>query len=73
MEIIEPDNLKNWAHIVDGKVVNVCLWDGVTLYQPEDDLVEIPDGSHAGIGWDYIDGKFVDNRPVEVSVIEGDK
>jgi hypothetical protein len=53
--------IKTYAHIVDGKVVNVSLWD----QEPEDEtLVEIPEGSSAGIDWDYTDGEFVDNRPV---------
>jgi hypothetical protein len=66
MKIIEPDNLKTYAHIVDGKVVNVSVWDGVTHWEPSESVVEIPEGIVAGIGWDYIDGEFVDNRPVEV-------
>jgi hypothetical protein len=57
--------MKRMAHIVGGKVVNVSLWDGVTPYQPAEELVEIPEGVTAGIDWDYIDGEFVDNRPVE--------
>ena len=63
INIQEPDNLKNYAHIVDGKVVNVSVWDGGAPYTPDEELVKIPEGSTAGIGWDYIDGKFVDNRP----------
>ena len=53
------------AHIVDGKVVNVSLWDGETQWTPAEEVVEIPEGVTAGIGWDHIDGEFVDNRPVE--------
>jgi hypothetical protein len=60
----EPENLKNYAHIVDGKVVNVSVWDGLTPYEPSGELVEIPEGVTAGIDWDYVDGEFVDNRPV---------
>jgi hypothetical protein len=53
--------MKTYAHIVDGKVVNVSVW----ASEPEDKtLVEIPEGTTAGIDWDYIKGKFVDNRPV---------
>ena len=65
MKIAEPDNLKHMAHIVNGKVVNVSLWDGVSNWEPDEQVVEIPEGSHAGIDWDYVDGEFVDNRPVE--------
>jgi hypothetical protein len=60
INIQEPENLKTYAHIADGKVVNVSLW----AEAPEDEaLVEIPEGVVAGIDWDYIDGEFVDNRP----------
>jgi len=65
MKIIEPDNLKTYAHIVDGKVVNVSVWDGETEWTPAEEVVEIPEGVTAGIDWDYIDGEFVDNRPEE--------
>jgi hypothetical protein len=54
------ENLKTFAHVSGGKVVNVSLW----LNDPEDEtLIEIPKESAAGIDWDYIDGEFVDNRP----------
>jgi hypothetical protein len=60
INIQEPENLKTYAHILDGKVVNVSLW----AEAPKDEtLVEIPEGITAGIDWDYIDGEFVDNRP----------
>jgi hypothetical protein len=64
-EIEKSENLKRYAHIVKGTVVNVSVWDGVNVYQPVEKLVEIPEGSAAGPGWDYVGGKFVDNRPVE--------
>lgn len=60
--------IKKMAHIVDGKVVDVSLWDGVTEWQPEDEVVEIPEDSYAGIGWDYDGKKFVDNRVNEFDV-----
>jgi hypothetical protein len=59
---------KTYAHIVDGKVVNVSIWDGEAPFTPDEQLVEIPEGTTAGIDWDYIDGKFVDNRPPSVSM-----
>lgn len=68
--------MKYMAHIVEGKVVDVSLWDGLSEWEPGDDLVEIPlieffdeetgetrTMPSAGIDWDYIDGSFVDNRP----------
>jgi hypothetical protein len=52
VKIDEPDNLKTYAHIVDGKVVNVSVWDGVTAWEPSEEVVEIPEGVTAGIDWD---------------------
>jgi hypothetical protein len=63
MKIDEPDNLKTYAHVVDGKVINVSLWDGETPWTPAEEVVEIPEGITAGIDWDYVDGEFIDNRP----------
>ena len=46
------------AHIItDGKVTNTIIVDSLD-FMPG--LVEATSGS---IGWDYIDGQFVDNRP----------
>jgi len=60
----EPENLKTYAHIVNGKVVNVSLWDGESDWTPAEQVVEIPKGVTAGIGWDYSKKNgFVDNRP----------
>jgi hypothetical protein len=64
MNIQEPENLKTYAHIVNSKVVNVSIWNGEAPYIPEQQIVEIPEGVTAGIDWDYIDKKFVDNRPI---------
>lgn len=57
--------MKKMAHIVEGKVVNVSKWDGESDWTPSEEVVEIPEGVVAGIDWDYIDGEFIDNRPVE--------
>jgi hypothetical protein len=54
---------KIWACIQGDKVQDVIVWDGESEFNPGLKLVEIPRDSHAGIGWDYVDGKFVDNRP----------
>jgi hypothetical protein len=64
INIEEPDNLKTYAHIVGGKVVNVSVWNGEAPFSPDEELIEIPNGSGAGIDWDYKDGEFVDNRPI---------
>jgi hypothetical protein len=60
---------KVYAQIIEGKVVNVSLWSEA----PEDEsLIEIPAGSLAGIDWDYIDGKFEDNRPKQAQLPESE-
>lgn len=61
--------MKNMAHIDNGKVVNVSLWDGISEWHPDEQVVEIPQDQVVGIGWDYVDGVFIDNRPVETFVI----
>ena len=71
----ENPDLADYAVVADGKVVNVIVWDGVSSYDPGEGLTLVPlpfeedeGGTRrytGGIGWDYIDGEFVDNRPVE--------
>jgi hypothetical protein len=61
-------------------VVNVIVWNGVQPYQPAEGVTLVPlpfveetdeetgetvGRYQGGIGWDYVDGQFVDNRPVE--------
>ena len=58
-------NLKTYAHIVDGKVVNVSVWNGESDWTPDEEIVEIPEGVFAGIGFDYDGKNFIDNRPQE--------
>jgi len=61
-----------YAVIRDGKVENTVLWDGQAAWQaPEGTETvricdeDVPAAGSPGIGWDYADGKFADNRPVE--------
>lgn len=54
--------MADYAQIENGKVVNVVVSD--PLHAAEQSLVVIPEGSGAGIGWSYVNGQFVDNRPV---------
>ena len=61
IEIQEPDNIKNYALVENGKVINVVIWNGESDLPYADKLVELTD--NAGIDWDYKDGKFIDNRP----------
>ena len=64
-KIVEPDNLKHYAIVVDGVVVNTVVWDGVSEYNPEALLVDLTGvDPEPGIAWDYDGKKFVDNRPV---------
>jgi hypothetical protein len=67
IKIEEPENLKSYALVIEDKVVNVCLWDGETDWTPEGEVVLIPESSSAGIGWDYIDNEFIDNRPAPIN------
>lgn len=65
----------DWARIVDGKVEAIIVWDGATPYPNSEGLINIPyveremDGGgtevvrSAEVGFDYVDGEFVDNRP----------
>jgi hypothetical protein len=57
---------KIYAHIVEEKVVNVSVWTSEPVGELNEQFVEIPEGLSAGIGWDYKDKKFVDNRKPEL-------
>jgi hypothetical protein len=54
-----------WAVIDGSQVVNTVVWDGTSAWSPPSGttLVSLADHPHVGIGWDYEDGQFVDNRP----------
>ena len=52
------------AHVItDGKVSNTIIVDSLD-FMPG--LVEATAGS---IGWDYVDGQFVDNRPIPPEIV----
>ena len=59
--------MKTGAVIEAGKVVNVIVLPddpGVRAeFAARVGAVEMPDGTAAGIGWDYDGKEFVDNRP----------
>jgi hypothetical protein len=61
MEIVK----QLWAVIEGNTVINTVLWDGESKWsQPEGAmLVSLSDRPHVGIGWEYVNGEFVDNRP----------
>lgn len=48
----------NFAIVEDGVIVNVAVSDSPIA----DNWIELPDG--VGIGWSYIGGEFIDNRPI---------
>lgn len=54
--------MKSYAIIENNVVVNVAVADDA--FAQSQGWVEISQG--AGIGWEYIDGVYVDNRPVVV-------
>lgn len=55
--------MATYAVIENGKVVNVCV------AEPSDIKPSnwVPCES-ANIGWDYLDGQFIDNRPIPEAV-----
>lgn len=59
--------MKTGAVIEAGKVTNVIVLPADAKERAEIaalvGAVEIPDGTAAGIGWDYDGKEFVDNRP----------
>ncbi len=59
---------KSYAHIKDNKVINVIVWDGESELSYADELAPLID--NAGIGWDYVDKVFVDNRPKNDFTVE---
>jgi hypothetical protein len=58
-------DVHGWACIAGGKVEHVVRWDGVSDWPPATDylMIDLADYPHVGVGWDYVDGEFVDNRP----------
>jgi hypothetical protein len=50
-----------YAIIENGKVVNVVTWDSVSAWADSGKAVALTES--AGIGWDYANGIFTDNRP----------
>jgi len=51
--------MSNFAIIENGKVINAVVAEAD--YASDQGWIALPMG--AGIGWDYINGQFVDNRP----------
>lgn len=58
------NKMNKWAIVENGVVVNVVLWDGVSEWHAKEhqDVIDVGASggdSLVGIGWGYIDGKFV--------------
>jgi len=47
-----------YAHIINGTVVNVIVWDGETNLGLDGELVNVDD-TPCGPGWTVVDGQFV--------------
>lgn len=54
-----------FAHIENGVVTNVSLWDGETEWNPNCEVVKLEDVSPVSIGWSYIESQFVAPPMVE--------
>jgi hypothetical protein len=52
--------MPNFAIIENGKVVNVVVAEAD--YAAEQGWVDLPDD--VGVDWDYVNGQFIDNRPI---------
>ncbi len=57
--------MKNMAHIVDGVVVNISLWDGESEWLAPQEVVEIPESESVAIGWSYLNSKFINPNKEE--------
>lgn len=53
-----------FAVVVDNKIVNIALWDGVSEWSPEGEIIdmsELPAG--CSIGWELVNNVWVDPQP----------
>lgn len=63
--------IKRYAVILNGKIDNICLWDGVTPWTPEAGAQVIEAGDDWGVGGLYANGVYAqplaepDLKPVE--------
>ena len=61
--------MANYAIVENTKVINTCTWDGQSEWQPPEgtQAVLIQDGVVAGVGYHYINGKFIPPAPQPVT------
>ena len=55
--------VKRYAIVSGGQVVNVTLWDGETEWAPPEGQEAIPCPEEVGIGWSYADGDWTAPEP----------
>lgn len=56
--------IQRWAHVKNGVVENVSLWDGlVTTWTPPSDVEMVLAPDNVGIGWQYADGAWSEPVP----------
>jgi hypothetical protein len=55
-----------YAMIENNEVVNVAVWDGETPWQPDCEVLELPEDSPIGPGWTREDGEWVAPPPSEL-------
>jgi hypothetical protein len=48
--------IKRYAEIENDLIVNVSVWDGETIWETGKEIIELPDDSAMGIGWQRIKG-----------------
>lgn len=58
--------MTRYAHIEDGHVVNVIIWDGESSFTvPSGELVMLSDISEVGIGWTLEGDEWIAPEPPE--------
>jgi len=55
---------KRFAVIENGVVVNFVMWNGISSFIIDGELVELFDDINPDIGWEYIAGKFIEPESV---------
>lgn len=64
--------MAKYAIIKNNIVINSCVWDGLTEWQPTegDQVVEMPE--NVGIGYEYNNGQFIPPAQVITQPVEED-